>query len=379
MSEAPTTTAATTVLSVVIPMYNEQEVLPALVSRLRPVLAGLGVPYEVVAVDDGSTDRTAALLDAFRLGWPELRVIGLRRNSGHQAALTAGLDRAVGAYVVSIDADLQDPPEKIADMLALARAEHLDIVYGIRADRASDTGFKRWTAGLYYRLVRRLAGPSVPAQAGDFRLLSRAAVDALKALPDQQRVYRLLVPWLGFPSGEVTYERAPRPAGQSKYPLGRMIRLAVDSVTGFSAAPLRIATWLGGFAFLVCLGLMIYTLCAHAFQHTVPGWTSLFIGVLFIGAVQLVCVGLLGEYVGRIYTAVQNRPTYFVGHDTAARAHPTAAASMVPVAPTVPVAAEVPTVPVAAAVDAGVPGPTAAPAGEADPSAPPAHRLRQRS
>lgn len=143
-------------------------------------------------------------------------------------------------------------------------------------------------------------------------------MEALKALPDQQRVYRLLVPWLGFPSGEVTYERAPRPAGQSKYPLGRMIRLAVDSVTGFSAAPLRIATWLGGFAFLVCLGLMVYTLSAHAFQHTVPGWTSLFIGVLFIGAVQLVCVGLLGEYVGRIYTAVQNRPTYFIGHDTAA-------------------------------------------------------------
>ncbi|MET7655967.1 MULTISPECIES: glycosyltransferase family 2 protein [unclassified Streptomyces] len=318
MTAAPDTTATATVLSVVIPMYNEEEVLPALVSRLRPVLADLAVGYEVVAVDDGSTDRTAELLAAFRLGWPELRVIGLRRNSGHQAALTAGLDRAHGAYVVSIDADLQDPPEKIPEMLGLARAESLDIVYGIRADRASDTGFKRWTAGLYYRLVRRLAGPSVPAQAGDFRLLSRAAVDALKALPDQQRVYRLLVPWLGFPSGEVTYERAPRPAGQSKYPLGRMIRLAVDSVTGFSAAPLRIATWLGGFAFLVCLALMIYTLSAHAFQHTVPGWTSLFIGVLFIGAVQLICVGLLGEYVGRIYTAVQNRPTYFIGHDTAA-------------------------------------------------------------
>ncbi|MEU6811937.1 glycosyltransferase family 2 protein [Streptomyces sp. NPDC046831] len=314
----------TIVLSVVIPMYNEEEALPALVARLRPVLDGVAAPYELVAVDDGSTDRTAELLAAFRLGWPELRVIRLRRNSGHQAALTAGLDRAVGAYVVSIDADLQDPPEKIPEMLELARGEDLDIVYGIRADRASDTGFKRWTAGLYYRLVRRLAGPQVPAQGGDFRLLSRAAVDALKALPDQQRVYRLLVPWLGFPSGRVTYERAPRVAGRSKYPLGRMIRLAVDSVTGFSAAPLRLATWLGGFAFLVCLGLMVYTLCAHALEHTVPGWTSLFTGVLFIGAVQLICVGLLGEYVARIYTAVQNRPTYFVGHDTACPAEPAA-------------------------------------------------------
>ncbi|MFD4573817.1 glycosyltransferase family 2 protein [Streptomyces sp. NPDC058417] len=317
MSEAPDTAGETIVLSVVVPMFNEEEVLPALVTRLHPALAALGVGYEVVAVDDGSTDRTGELLTAFRLGWPELRIIGLRRNSGHQAALTAGLERARGAYVVSIDADLQDPPEKIADMLELARRDGLDIVYGIRADRASDTGFKRWTAGLYYRLVRRLAGPAVPAHAGDFRLLSRAAVDALAALPDHQRVYRLLVPWLGFPSGRVTYERAPRPAGRSKYPLGRMVRLAVDSVTGFSAAPLRIATWLGAFAFLVCLALMVYTLSAHAFDHTVPGWTSLFTGVLFIGAVQLVCVGLLGEYVGRIYTAVQNRPTYFVGHDTA--------------------------------------------------------------
>ncbi|MDX3383758.1 glycosyltransferase family 2 protein [Streptomyces niveiscabiei] len=308
------------VLSVVVPMFNEEDALPALVNRLRPVLDAMGVAYEVVAVDDGSADRTAVLLDAFRLGWPELRVITLRRNSGHQAALTAGLDRSLGAYTVSIDADLQDPPEKIPEMLDLARGEGLDIVYGIRADRATDTGFKRWTASLYYRLVRRLAGPSVPAQAGDFRLLSRAAVDALKALPDQQRVYRLLVPWLGFPSGEVTYEREARAAGHSKYPLGRMIRLAVDSVTGFSAAPLRIATWLGGFAFLVCLGLIGYTLWAHAYEETVPGWTSLFIGVLFIGAVQLVCVGLLGEYVGRIYTAVQNRPTYFVAGDTHADA-----------------------------------------------------------
>ncbi|MEV6839796.1 glycosyltransferase family 2 protein [Streptomyces sp. NPDC051133] len=310
-------TAEPVELSVVIPMYDEEEALPALVSRLRPVLDGLGVAYELVAVDDGSADRTADLLAAFRLGWPELRVIGLRRNSGHQAALTAGLDRAMGAYVVSIDADLQDPPEKIPEMLDLARAEGLDIVYGIRADRTTDSGFKRWTAGLYYRLVRRLAGPSVPAQAGDFRLLSRAAVDALKALPDQQRVYRLLVPWLGFPSGEVTYDRAPRTAGRSKYPLGRMIRLAVDSVTGFSAAPLRLATWLGGVAFVVCIGLMGYTLGAHALEQTVPGWTSLFTGVLFIGAVQLICVGMLGEYVARIYTAVQNRPAYFVRHDTA--------------------------------------------------------------
>ncbi|MEU6479681.1 glycosyltransferase family 2 protein [Streptomyces sp. NPDC047017] len=306
----------TAVLSVVIPMYNEEEALPALVNRLRPVLDGLGEGYEVVAVDDGSGDRTAELLAAFRLGWPELRVIALRRNSGHQAALTAGLDRAAGAYVVSLDADCQDPPEKIPEMLALARERGLDVVYGVRADRRSDSPFKRGTAGVYYRLLRRLAGPSVPAHAGDFRLLSRAAVEALKALPDQQRVYRLLVPWLGFPSGQVGYERELRSAGRTKYPLGRMILLAADSITSFSAAPLRLATWLGGGGFVVCLGLLVYTFAGYALGHTVPGWTSLLTAVVFIGAVQLVCVGLLGEYVARIYTAVQNRPAYFVGHDT---------------------------------------------------------------
>ena len=305
-------------LSVVIPMFNEESALPALVARLRPALAGIGAAYEVVAVDDGSGDKTAALLEDFRAEWPELRVIRLRRNSGHQAALTAGLHRAVGDYVVSIDADLQDPPEKIPEMLELARTEGLDIVYGVRSDRSTDTGFKRRTAGVYYWLMRRLVGDRIPSQAGDFRLLSRQAVDALKALPDQQQVYRLLVPWLGFPSGQVGYEREERVAGETKYPLSRMIRLGVDSVTGFSAAPLRIATWLGVLSFFVCLLLIVFTLSAWAAGHVVPGWSSLFIGILFLGAVQLICLGLLGEYIGRIYTAVQRRPTFFVGYDSAA-------------------------------------------------------------
>jgi dolichol-phosphate mannosyltransferase len=309
--------ADTVVLSVVIPMFDEEGALPALVARLRPVLDGTGVGYEVVAVDDGSTDKTAALLEDFRTRWPELRAIRLRRNSGHQAALTAGLHRAVGDYVVSIDADLQDPPEKIADMLDLARSNDLDIVYGVRSDRSTDSGFKRRTAGGYYWLMRRLVGDRVPAQAGDFRLLSREAVDALKALPDQQQVYRLLVPWLGFPSGQVEYQREERVAGETKYPLNRMLRLGVDSVTGFSAAPLRMATWLGVLSFFVCLLLIAFTLVAYATGQVVPGWSSLFIGILFLGAVQLICLGLLGEYVGRIYTAVQRRPTYFVGYDSA--------------------------------------------------------------
>lgn len=304
-------------LTVVIPMYNEEAVLPLLVSRLRPVLDGLGRSYEVVAVDDGSRDDTASIVTLLRAKWPELRLVRLSRNSGHQAALTAGLHRSRGDYVVTIDADLQDPPEAIAEMLDLAESGGLDIVYGVRGDRASDTAFKRGTAGLYYRLMRRIVGKRMPYGAGDFRLLSRAMVDALRSLPEQAPVYRLLVPWLGFPSGEVTYVREKRAAGTSKYPLGKMIKLTVDSVISFTAAPLRLGIWLGAIGALACVVFAIKVLVAYAQGAVVPGWTSLSLVVLFLGACQLICLGLLGEYVGRIYQGIQGRPAYFVGEDSA--------------------------------------------------------------
>jgi len=289
-------------LSVVIPMYNEEDALVPLIERLRPVLDAIDEPYEVVAVDDGSRDTTAQLLLGARRLWPQLRVVRLRRNAGHQAALTAGLHRSFGQYVVSIDADLQDPPEKIGEMLRLAQRDNLDVIYGIRGDRTSDSFFKRRTAGAYYWLMRRVVGTWVPRQAGDFRLLSREVVETLKALPEHEPVYRLLVPSLGFPSGEITYGRAERVAGSTKYPLARMLRLA---------------TWLGLAAFFFCLLMMVLGLVAKAGGVTVPGWTSLFVAVLLLGGVQLICLGLLGEYIGRIYTAVQNRPTYQVGYDSA--------------------------------------------------------------
>jgi polyisoprenyl-phosphate glycosyltransferase len=305
------------VLSVVVPMYNEEDVLPLLVNRLRPVLDGIGEPYEVVAVDDGSTDTTAAQLIGARRLWPQLRVVRLRRNSGHQAALTAGLHRARGDYVASIDADLQDPPEKLPEMMELARSKKLDIVYGVRADRSSDTAAKRGTARAYYWLMRRLAGVAAPSNAGDFRLLSRATVDVLRELPEHQPVYRLLIPWIGFPSGEVTYVRDSRAAGRTKYPLSKMVRLAADSITNFSAAPLRIATWLGAVSFFFCLLMLGYVVIAFALGYTVQGWASVLACVLFLGAVQLLCLGLLGEYLGRLYASAQGRPAYFVGYDSA--------------------------------------------------------------
>jgi polyisoprenyl-phosphate glycosyltransferase len=316
-------------LSVVVPVFDEEDVLPLFAERLRPVLEGLGVPYEVVAVDDGSRDATPAVLERMRRAWPQLRVVRLRRNAGHQNALTAGLHRARGRYVVSIDVDLQDPPEVIADMLALAGTGELDIVYGVRADRRTDSMFKRWTAGLYYRLIRRVVGAAVPRHAGDFRLLSRAAVDALTELPEHLPVHRLLVPWLGLPSGEVLYARERRAAGRSKYPLAKMIRLALDGITGFSAAPLRVATWLGCLGIALCFVMGAAVAAAYLWGNVVPGWTSMFVALVFLGALQLLCLGLLGEYVARIFTAVQGRPAYVVTFDSAVAAarRPVGAAS----------------------------------------------------
>lgn len=307
---------ASVTLSVVTPMYNEREAVDHFVARLRPVLDGLGVTYEVVAVDDGSKDATVARLIELRRDWPELRVVALRRNVGHQTALRAGLASAHGEYVVSIDADLQDPPETIGEMLKAAQEQKVDVVYGVRRDRSTDTAFKRNTAGMYYWFMRRLVGPWVNDNAGDFRLMSRAVVDVLNDLPEQRPVYRLVVPSLGFSSAEVAYARAERVAGETKYPLSKMIRLTLDSVTSFSAAPLRIATWLGLFSFLLCVALVIAGVAAWGFGAVVPGWTSLYIAVLLLGGIQLICLGLLGEYIGRIYAATQNRPQFLVGMDT---------------------------------------------------------------
>jgi glycosyltransferase involved in cell wall biosynthesis len=298
-------------------MYDEEAMIPLFSARLRPVLDGLGLPYEVVVVDDGSRDTTAALLEKARRDWPELRVIRFRANAGHQAALSAGLQRARGAWVATIDADLQDPPEALAAMLAAAREQSADVVYGVRSDRTSDSFFKRLTAAAYYRMIRRLVGHHVPADAGDFRLMSRATVDAVNRLPEQNRVLRLVVPALGFPSAQVSYVRDERAAGTTKYPLSRMVRLSVDSLTGFSIAPLRLATWFGLGGALMTAILLAFAIVAFLTGHTVPGWTSTFVAVATVGAVQLLCLGLLGEYVGRLYTQLQGRPTYHVAYDSA--------------------------------------------------------------
>ena len=306
----------TPVLSVVVPMYDEEAVLPLFAERVRPVLDALGEPYEVVAVDDGSRDATPVLLLKEQRDWPQLRVVRLRANAGHQAALSAGLARARGAWIATLDADLQDPPETIPMMLAAARDRDVDVVYGVRTDRSTDSTFKRVTARGYYRMMGRLMSTAVSADAGDFRLMSRATVDAVNSLPDHHRVLRLVVPTLAFPSTEVSYRREARAAGTTKYPLSRMLRLTVDSLTGFSTAPLRLATWFGLGGALITALLLAYAVVAWLSGRTVAGWTSTMVAVAAVGAVQLLCLGLLGEYVGRLYTQMQGRPSYFVAHDS---------------------------------------------------------------
>jgi dolichol-phosphate mannosyltransferase len=291
-------------------------VLPIFFERMHPLLDSLGITYELVVVDDGSRDRTSALLLAAAESWPQLRVVRLLRNSGHQAAQSAGFRRARGEYVVTIDADLQDPPEVIAEFLQAVREQDVDVVYGVRSDRSSDSWAKRTTARLYYRLMCRLVGKDIPFDAADFRLVTRRVVDAVNGLPDDGRVFRLVIPWLGFPSAQVRYVRAERAAGTTKYNFSKMLRLAFDSVTAFSAAPLRLATWLGllggGMSALFVVGALVIKLAGRS----IPGWTSTVLAVSVIGAIQLLCLGLLGEYVARLFQSSQRRPQFLVGYDS---------------------------------------------------------------
>ncbi|WP_328518918.1 glycosyltransferase family 2 protein [Kribbella sp. NBC_00359] len=303
-------------LSVVVPMYDEEDVLPIFFDRMHPLLDSLGISYEVLVVDDGSRDKTAALLLEAAEDWAQLRVVRLLRNSGHQAAQSAGFRRARGRYVVTIDADLQDPPEVIAEFLTAVREQDVDVVYGVRADRSSDSWAKRTTARLYYRLMCRLVGKDIPFDAADFRLVSRRVVDAVNTLPEDGRVFRLVIPWLGFPSAEVRYVRAERAAGTTKYNLSKMLRLAFDSVTAFSAAPLRLATWLGLLGGLMSALFVVGALVIKVSGHSIPGWTSTVLAVSVIGAIQLLCLGLLGEYVARLFQSSQRRPQFLVGYDS---------------------------------------------------------------
>ena len=303
-------------LSLVIPIFNEEEIIPELDRRLRAFLAdvgqGVGESWEVVFIDDGSRDRSREMLRELAAREPRYRVIGLSRNFGHQLAITAGIDRADGEAVVIMDADLQDPPEVVRDMVARWREGH-DVVYGVRAKRHGETWFKRFTAALFYRLLNAMLGVNIPVDAGDFRLMSRPVVLTLRALREQHRFVRGMVAWVGFKQVAVKYERPGRFAGETKYPFRKMLRFAIDGITSFSIIPLRFATWLGVLSGFAAIGVGVWAFYVKVFeQRAVQGWTTLMILVALGSSAQLLVMGILGEYVGRIYEEVKRRPLYAI-------------------------------------------------------------------
>jgi len=298
-------------LSVVIPVFNEEESVPEIYRRLAEVLPRTVASHEIVFVDDGSRDRSWELVKQIAARDPRVKGVSFSRNFGHQMAFTAGLDHVAGDAVVIMDADLQDPPELLPELVARWR-EGYDVAYAVRAKRAGETVFKLATAATFYRLLRRITNVDIPVDTGDFRLMSRKAVEAFRRLPEHHRFTRGMVAWLGFRQIGVPYNRAPRHAGETKYPLKKMLRLASDGITSFSYLPLQIASWLGLAVSAVALAAFLAALIAKA-AGSALAWTWVAIaGLALLGGVQLIAIGLLGEYLGRVFDEVRGRPLYLV-------------------------------------------------------------------
>jgi dolichol-phosphate mannosyltransferase len=300
-------------LSLVLPIYNEEAVIRELHARLQKFLADLGLDAEVLFVNDGSRDRSMELLREVAASEPRYRILSFARNFGHQMAITAGLDYARGKAVVVLDADLQDPPEVIVEMVAKWR-EGFDVVYGKRRSREGEGFIKLLTAKWFYRIFAAMIPISLPLDTGDFRLMSRRVVLALRELKETHRFVRGLVAWVGFKQTAVLYDRPGRFAGETKYPLRKMLRFAADGITSFSILPLRFATYLGVAISLMSVGVAVWAMIVHFVLHeTVRGWTAEVVLVSLLAAVQLLMIGILGEYIGRIYEEVKRRPLYLVG------------------------------------------------------------------
>jgi dolichol-phosphate mannosyltransferase len=298
--------------SLVIPIFNEEETVPELIRRLRLLLDRLDGPAEAVLVDDASTDGSYDLMVAAREADPRFKVLRLSRNFGHQIAITAGMDVAAGKAVIVMDADLQDPPEVVLEMAARWR-EGYDVIYGVREGRPGETRFKRTTASTFYRLLRRISNIDVPLDVGDFRLVDRRALEAFKAMRETNRYVRGMFSWIGFRQVGVSFRRDERFAGDTKYPLTKMLKFATDGVVSFSAAPLRLALNLG---FIVSALSFGFGLAALVFKlaglYSIPGLASIAVFVAFLGGIQLLVLGLMGEYIARIHDEVKDRPLYIV-------------------------------------------------------------------
>jgi len=306
-------------VSLVLPVYNEEPVIGELTRRLGELLAEVDPRglWNVIFVNDGSKDRSRELLEAACAAEPRYTLLNLSRNFGHQIAITAGLDRAEGDAVVIMDADLQDPPEVIAEMLA-RYLEGYDVVYAVRRKRDGESWFKRATAALFYRILEKVVGVKIPTDTGDFRLMSRRSVLALRGLREANRFVRGLVAWIGFRQTAVYYDRKARFAGDTHYPLHKMLRFASDGIVSFSTLPLRLATFLGVLSGLIAAGVALWVLLAVlSGAYVVPGWATLMLAVSLASSAQLLMIGILGEYLGRVYDEVKRRPLYLLDEPTA--------------------------------------------------------------
>ncbi|AUQ73379.1 glycosyltransferase family 2 protein [Phaeobacter piscinae] len=307
-------------LSVVVPCYNEEESIPLLVDRLVQAIEPWADRAEIILVDDGSSDETWAAMEAAHKQHPVVRGIRLSANRGHQVALTAGLEAATGARIFMLDADLQDPPEILPDMMMMMDRGY-DVVYGRRAERHGETLFKKATAYLFYRFLNTLSDVDIPKDTGDFRLVSRRSLDAVLKMPERARFIRGMFAWAGFHQIGLEYVREARVAGETKYPFKAMLRFATDALTGFSTKPLKMATRLAFVSLLVTVLMAIYVFGSLILFNTVAGWASVLLAISFFSAIQLLTLGILGEYVGRLYMESKQRPLYFLSQETG---HPSA-------------------------------------------------------
>jgi len=297
--------------SIIVPLYNEEEVIKETYKRLKEALKALEEPYEIIFVNDGSRDKTELLVEEICMKDKTIKFINFSRNFGHQIAITAGMDMSIGKAIVVIDADLQDPPEVIIKMVNKWK-EGYDVVYGKRISREGETIFKKLTAKLFYRILKEMTDFHIPVDAGDFRLIDRKVCDSLSSIREKNRYVRGLISWLGYKQTSVEFERKKRFAGETKYPLKKMIKFAIDAITSFSYKPLRIASYTG---MLLSLASFIYLVCViimKILSTTTPGWASIVAVSLFFNGITLIILGIMGEYVGRIFDEVKKRPLYVV-------------------------------------------------------------------
>jgi dolichol-phosphate mannosyltransferase len=298
--------------SLVIPLYNEEEVIHETIKRVTAVMSNKDFEYEIVFVNDGSKDKTEEIVKGYSKEDKHIKLISLSRNFGHQTAITAGMDNAVGDAVIVMDADLQDPPEVVLQMIDKFN-EGYDVVYAIRAKRKGETFFKKFTAKVFYRFLKSMCDVEIPVDTGDFRLISRQVSDVLKNLTERNRYVRGLVSWVGFKQTGIYYEREERFAGETKYPLKKMIKLSVDGITSFSTKPLKLSEWVGSImaivGFIYAIVIIIQKIAGTSME---AGWASTIVAILIIGGIQLIMLGIAGEYIARIFDESKNRPLYII-------------------------------------------------------------------